>query len=149
MLLMKKIISIFIFVFLWSNISFSKNLPTLQCIIENPGGSKTTQVYDLQEIERLDPTNNFKGNQFESFSKKNGEWTSLNIFDNEYHIRYSIIVNGYEAGHYITINRKTGVYESFMLRKHSVHTSFTDSLKLIADAPKYNGICEKKENKKL
>jgi len=147
---MKKIISIFIIVFLCSNISFAKNLPTLECIIENPGGSKTTQVYDLQEIERLDPTNNFKENhQFESFSKKDGEWTSLHIFEDVYRIRYSNIVNGFEAGHNITINRKTGVFESFILRKHSVHISFADLLKLIADAPRYNGICEKKANKKL
>jgi hypothetical protein len=147
---MKKIISIFIIFFLWNNFSFAKNLPTLECIIENPGGSKTTQVYDLQEIEKLDPTNNFKGNnEFEAFSKRDGEWTSLHIFDDVYRLRYSTIVNGLEAAHHITINRKTGVFESFILRKHSVHTSFADLLKLIADAPRYNGICERKANKKL
>ena len=139
---MKKLFIFTFLILMLGNISFAKNLHTLECIIENPGGSKTTQVYDLQEIERLDPTNNFKENhQFESFSKKDGEWSSLHIFEDVYRIRYSNIVNGFEAGHNITINRKTGVFESFILRKHSVHISFADLLKLIADAPRYNGIC--------
>ena len=70
---MKKLICIFAFFFLWGNISFAKNLPILECIIDNPDGSKTTKIYDLQEIERLDPTNDFKGsNEFESFRKKTG-----------------------------------------------------------------------------
>lgn len=146
---MKKLISIFICFFPWSNISFAKNLPILECIINNPNGSKTTQIYDLQEIERLDPTNNFKGNEFESFSKKNGVWTSLNISDDDYRIRYSNIVDGYKAGYSITINRKTGVFESFILHKHSVDISFTALLDLVANAPRYNGICERKANKKL
>ena len=146
---MKKIISIFICFFPWSNISFAKNLPILECIINNPNGSKTTQIYDLQEIERLDPTNNFKGNEFESFSKKNGVWTSLDISDDDYRIRYSNIVDGYTAGYSITINRKTGVFESFILHKHSVDISFTALLDLVANAPRYNGICERKANKKL
>jgi hypothetical protein len=55
---------------LWGNISFAKNLPILECTIDNPDGSKTTKIYDLQEIERLDPTNDFKGNELESFKKK-------------------------------------------------------------------------------
>ena len=134
---------------MWSNISFAKNLPILECIIDNPDGSKTTQIYDLQEIERLDPTNDFKGNEFESFSKKNGEWTRLDILEDEYIIIYSNIVNGYETGYQASINRKTGVFESFILRKHSVDTSFTALLDLVANAPKYNGICERKVNKRL
>ena len=95
---MKKLICIFAFFFLWGNISFAKNLPILECIIDNPDGSKTTKIYDLQEIERLDPTNDLKGNEFESFSKKNGEWTRLDILEDEYIIGYSNIVNGYETG---------------------------------------------------
>ena len=146
---MKKLICIFAFFFLWGNISFAKNLPILECIIDNPDGSKTTKIYDLQEIERLDPTNDFKGNAFKSFSKKNGEWTKLDIFEDEYIIGYSNIVNGYETGYQASINRKTGVFESFILRKHSVDISFTALLDLVANAPKYNGICERKVNKKL
>ena len=134
---------------MWSNISFAKNLPILECIIDNPDGSKTTQIYDLQEIERLDPTNDFKGNEFESFSKKNGEWTSLAIADDVYRIGYSNIDNGYTAGYSITINRKTGVFESYILPKHSVDISFTALLDLVANARRYNGICERKVNKKL
>jgi hypothetical protein len=134
---------------LWGNISFAKNLPILECTIDNPDGSKTTKIYDLQEIERLDPTNDLKGNEFESFSKKNGEWTRLDILEDEYIIGYSNIVNGYETGYQASINRKTGVFESFILRKHSVDISFTALLDLVANAPKYNGICERKVNKKL
>ena len=146
---MKKLICIFAFFFLYGNISFAKNLPILECIIDNPDGSKTTKIYDLQEIERLDPTNDLKGNEFESFSKKNGEWTRLDILEDEYIIGYSNIVNGYETGYQASINRKTGVFESFILRKHSVDISFTALLDLVANAPKYNGICERKVNKKL
>ena len=146
---MKKLICIFAFFFLWGNISFAKNLPILECIIDNPDGSKTTKIYDLQEIERLDTTNDFKGNEFESFSKKNGELTSLVISDDVYNIGYSNIDNGYTAGYSITINRKTGVFESFILRKHSVDISFTALLDLVANAPRYNGICERKVNKRL
>ena len=146
---MKKLICIFAFFFLWGNISFAKNLPILECIIDNPDGSKTTKIYDLQEIERLDPTNDFKGNELKSFSKKNGEWTKLDIFEDEYIIGYSNIVNGYETGYQASINRKTGVFESFILPKHSVDISFTALLDLVANAPKYNGICERKVNKKL
>ena len=134
---------------MWGNISFAKNLPILECTIDNPDGSKTTKIYDLQEIERLDPTNDLKGNEFESFSKKNGEWTRLDILEDEYIIGYSNIVNGYETGYQASINRKTGVFESFILRKHSVDISFTALLDLVANAPKYNGICERKVNKKL
>jgi len=146
---MKKLFIFIFLIFIGSNISFAKNLPTLKCIIENPDRSKTMQVYDLQEIEKNDPTNNLKSNEFQSFSKKDGEWISLNIFDDVYRIRYSWITNGLEAAHHITINRKTGVFESFILQKHSVHISFEDSIKLISDAPRYNGICERKVNKKL
>ena len=64
---MKKIaLGLILVLFLCSN-AFAKNLPILECIINNPNGSKTTQIYELQEIERLDPTKNFKGNEFESF----------------------------------------------------------------------------------
>jgi hypothetical protein len=71
------------------------------------------------------------------------------IYDDEYGISYSNIDNGYTAGYSITINRKTGVFESYILRKHSVDISFTALLDLVANAPRYNGICERKVNKKL
>ena len=146
---MKKLICIFAFFFLWGNISFAKNLPILECIIDNPDGSKTTKIYDLQEIERLDPTNDLNKSELLSFKKKDGIWTSLYIFNDEYIIGYSNIVDGYKSGYQASINRKTGVFESFILRKHSVDISFTALLDLVANAPRYNGICERKVNKKL
>ena len=36
-------------------------------------GSKKTQIYDLEEIERLDPTNDIK--DYMTFKKKDGEET--------------------------------------------------------------------------
>ena len=128
----------------------SSDLPILQCSIEFSDGSKKTQIYDLEEIERLDPTNDIK--DYMTFKKKDGEWTSLNVYDDEYSIRYANINNGFEKGYSTTINRKTGEMEGFYSGPHSVHMSTKDLyyayLKDTRDKS-FNGVCERKGKKNL
>ncbi|MFL2875607.1 MAG: hypothetical protein ACJZ8D_00725 [Candidatus Pelagibacter sp.] len=134
-----------------SNLHAKSKLPVLECLINNPNGSKETQIYDLSEIDRLDPTNNFKpgSGEYQLFQKKDREYTSLHTFEKEYRIQYRNTFKGQTAGYLITINRKTGVYEATILKKRSVDTPFTEMLEIIADAPKYKGICNISKNKKL
>lgn len=137
---------------LWCGNAFTKSkLPILECSINNPNGSKTTQIYDLSEIERLDPTNNFKpgSDDYKLFKKKDGESTTLNIFENEYRIQYRNTFRGQTAGYMVTINRKTGELDSTILKKRSVDLTFSELLEVIADAPKYTGVCNISKNKNL
>ena len=135
----------------------SSDLPILQCSIEFSDGSKKTQIYDLEEIERLDPTNDIPDTKagskdYKTFKKKDGEWTSLNVYDDEYRIRYANINNGIEKGYSTTINRKTGEMEGFYSGPHSVHMSTKDLyyayLKDTRDKS-FNGVCERKGKKNL
>ena len=125
----------------------SSDLPILQCSIEFSDGSKKTQIYDLEEIERLDPTNDIK--DYMTFKKKDGEWTSLNVYDDEYSIRYANINNGFEKGYTININRKSGELEIYFPESHSVHIPFIELVEVISRAKRFNGVCEKKEKKNL
>tara|TARA_B100001057_G_C22332540_1_gene750097 strand:+ start:67 stop:549 length:483 start_codon:yes stop_codon:yes gene_type:complete len=148
---MKKFI-IFVGITLWCGNAFTKSkLPILECSINNPNGSKTTQIYDLSEIERLDPTNNFKpgSDDYKIFKKKDGESTTLNIFENEYRIQYRNTFSGQTAGYMATINRKSGELNATILKKRSVDLSFSELLEVIADAPKYTGVCNISKNKNL
>ena len=127
----------------------SSDLPILQCTIDFSDGSKKTEFYDLEEIKRLDPTTELSTKEFIAFSKKDGEWTSLNVSNDKYTIRYANINNGFEKGYTININRKSGELEIYFPESHSVHIPFIELVEVISRAKRFNGVCEKKEKKNL
>ena len=128
---------------------FGSDLPILQCTIDFSDGSKKTEFYDLEEIKRLDPTTELSTKEFIAFSKKDGEWTSLNVSNDKYTIRYANINNGFEKGYTININRKSGELEIYFPESHSVHIPFIELVEVISRAKRFNGVCEKKEKKNL
>jgi len=147
---MKKLLGIIVLGLLLSGCAEkSSKLPILECIIENPDGSKTTQIYDLTEIERLDPTNNLNEEEYKQFIKKDGEWTSLNIFENEYRMNHSNISDRISKGYLVNIDRDTGKLEATIHEPYHVDLSFSDLLTVFAKASIYYGVCEKKEKKNL
>ena len=147
---MKKLLSIIVLGLLLSGCGEkTSKLPILECIIENPNGSKTKKIYDLTEIERLDPTNNLNEEEYKQFIRRDGEWTSLNIFENEYRMNNSNISNKISRGYLMNINRETGVLEATIHEPYHVDLSFSDLLTVFARANTYNGVCEKKEKRNL
>ena len=126
-------------------ISKSSSLPILQCVVDDVDGSKKTIIYDLQEIERLDPTND---KDFEG-KKQNGEWTSLGASDHEYIIREIYIENGIQDTRMTTITRKSGKIEIVIIPPHNVNIDFEGIMEVMSRAKRFTGVCEKKEEKNL
>ena len=119
-------------------ISKSSGLPILECIIDNPNGTKTTQIYDLEEIQRLTPTEQLEG-----------ESTTLRVQENEYTIFFDNIQNGIQKGYFVFINRDTGLFEGTIPEHYRLDTPWADMLEIMSRAKTFTGVCEKKEEKNL
>ena len=119
-------------------ISKSSGLPILECIIDNPNGTKTTQIYDLEEIQRLAPTEQLEG-----------ESTTLRVQENEYTIYFNNIQNGIQKGYFVFINRDTGVFEGTIPEPYRLDTPWADMLEIMSRAKSFTGVCKKKAKKNL
>ena len=135
---MKKLLGIVVLGLLLSGNAYAEKYPILQCVFNNVGGEKYTEIYDLN-----------------TYAKKASEGDSNYLFSdvvlNDQYMFQRMYPkdSGMAVSVALVVEKKTGSVELTISKPHKIKGSLSENIDAFSNGQSFTGICDRAKNKNL
>ena len=135
---MKRILIFILVPLILSGCGSEEKFPILECVFNNPDGSTTKMIYDLNEYAKKKASND-KNTRFDDVASAN-EYRLQDIYPQG---------NSMVIASAVTVSKKTGSANLTITKPFRNDGDLAASINAYSKGTNYIGICEKIKNKKL
>jgi hypothetical protein len=135
---MKRILIVILVQLILSGCGSEEKFPILECVFNNPDGSTTKMIYDLNEYAKKKASND-KNTRFDDVASEN-EYKLQDIYPQG---------NSMVIASAVTVSKKTGSANLTITKPFRNDGDLAASINAYSKGTNYIGICEKIKNKKL